>query len=54
MNNPNLYHALFRLLSLSDDNDIRGIVASAGGLLCGKGKISFDELNEIIVALKKD
>ena len=49
-----LYNTLFHLLSRCDDDDIREIVASVSGLLYGKGKISTDELGEVIAALKKD
>lgn len=54
MNNHTLYSTLFRLFSLADENDIRELVVTMGGWLAGKGKISLDELDNVISALKKD
>lgn len=53
MNNK-LYHVLFKLLSLSDESDIRMIISSLLGYLLGKGKISLDEIDEYISYIKKD
>ena len=46
--NNNLYNVLFKLLSLSDESDIRMVISSLLGYLVGKGKISVDELDELI------
>lgn len=52
--NNDLYNVLFKLLSLSDESDIRMVCSSLLGYLVGKGKISVDELNEYIPVIKKD
>ena len=53
--NEPLYDALFSLLSLADDSDIRAIVCSASGYMLGRGKISIDEFEEIMkLTIKKD
>lgn len=54
MNDHALYNTLFRLLSLADVNDIKELVVTLGGWLAGKGKISLDELDNVISVLKKD
>lgn len=51
MNNE-LYRILFKLLSLSDESDIRVMIASLLGYLLGKGKITVDEIDEYISFLK--
>lgn len=52
--NNDLYNVLFKLLSLSDESDIRMVCSSLLGYLVGKGKISVDELDEYIPVIKKD
>lgn len=52
MNNE-LYHVLFKLLSFSDESDIRMVVSSLLGYLLGKGKIPLDEIDEYISYIKK-
>lgn len=54
MNDHTLHNTLFRLLSLADENDIKELVVTLGGWLAGKGRISLDELDNVISALKKD
>lgn len=51
--NNDLYNVLFKLLSLSDELDIRMVCSSLLGYLVGKGKISVDELDEYIPVIKK-
>lgn len=53
MNNE-LYHVLFKLLSFSDESDIRMVVSFLLGYLLGKGKIPLDEIDEYISYIKKD
>lgn len=53
MNNE-LYHVLFKLLSFSDESDIRMVVSSLLGYLLGKGKIPLDEIDEYISYIRKD
>lgn len=52
--NNDLYNVLFKLLSLSDESDIRMVCSSLLGYLVGKGKISVDELDEYIPVIKID
>ncbi len=52
--NNDLYNVLFKLLSQSDESDIRMVCSSFLGYLVGKGKISVDELDEYISVIKKD
>lgn len=52
--NNDLYNVLFKLLSLSDESDIRMVCSSLLGYLVRKGKISVDELDEYIPVIKKD
>ena len=52
--NNDLYNVLFKLLSQSDESDIRMVCSSLLGYLVGKGKISVDELDEYISVIKKD
>lgn len=52
--NDDLYRVLFKLLSLSDESDIRMVISSLLGYLLGKGKIPLDELDEYISYIKKD
>lgn len=47
MNDP-LYNMLFKLLSRSDENDIRMTLSTLSGYLLGKGTLSFEEMEEVV------
>lgn len=52
--NDSLYNMLFKLLSRSDESDIRMILSTISGYLLGKGKLSFEEMEEVANLIKKD